>query len=413
VTKNSLFTQSSFLQAAVEGQFPTSAKERSSGLNQPIPLVSLSDELQLHHWLYFIRDPRLSSKQKRELLDYLGGPQQIYQMPAVHLTAIIRQNGARRPAIQAQFGNIEADIQADIKWLCQDGNHLITLNDQHYPALLREIYDPPIALFAKGDLACLQDPVVSIVGSRRPSPGSVKLTQTLASDLAQLGIIVCSGMALGVDAAAHRGALQAKSPTIAVMGCGLDIVYPERNRQLFEEISIQGVLLSEFPLGTPPAKWHFPLRNRVVSGLALGVVIVEAAERSGTLITARLTLEQDRQLMVVPGAALNPQYSGSHRLIKQGAMVVTEVEDIVYTLSLPLQQALGGGVCDSSCLTEKTPQMTAERQLLNHIYFEPTGIDTIISASGLTPAEVSSMLLMLELEGLLAVTDEGLYQRLS
>ena len=412
MTKNSLFTQHSLLQPDTESHFSRAGNARSAALNQSISLDSVLDESQLHHWLKLIRDPRFSSKQKRELLAYLGDPQQIYQMPAAQLAAMIRENFARRPAIKAQLCNIEAAIQTDIKWLSQDRNHLITLNDQHYPALLREIFDPPIALFAIGDLACLHDPVVSIVGSRRPSPCSAKLTRTLASDLARLGIVICSGMALGIDAAAHHGALQAKSSTIAVMGCGLDIVYPERNRKLFEEIPMQGVLLSEYPLGTPPTKWNFPLRNRIVSGLALGVVIVEAAERSGTLITARLGLEQDRQVMVVPGAALNPQYAGSHRLIKQGAMVVTEAQDIVYTLSLPLQQALGKVSCDSSSIAEETSQMTAELQLLNYIYYEPTSIDTIISASGLTPAEVSAMLLMLEIDGLVAVTGEGSYQRL-
>ena len=253
----------------------------------------------------------------------------------------------------------------------------------------------------------LGDPSVSIVGSRRPTPAGTIITQRLAGELSALGIVITSGMALGVDGIAHQAALTAGSPTIAVMGCGLDTVYPARHRSLFESISRQGLLLSEYPLGTPPDRYRFPERNRIVSGLSSGVIIVEAAERSGTRITARLAMEQGREVLVVPGSPLNPQYAGSHALIQQGAALVTDTQDVLHSLSIPLQSALQD--------IESGPQESLkgnDHPLLRYINFEPTSTDQIISASGLTTAQVSSMLLMLEVDGLIAASDDGGYVRL-
>jgi len=354
-------------------------------------------------WLRFIRDRRWTEAQKRALLALFNNPQTLYQQPIEQLKLAKQLLPNNCPSVS------NADLNQDLRWLECKGNHLISINDSRYPPILKEIHDPPMALFASGDLACLQEPKVAMVGSRQPSPVGAKVAQQLASELASLGIVIVSGMALGIDGAAHFGALQTSTATIGVMGCGLDIVYPDRHRKLFQNIADQGCLLSEYPLGLPPTKYTFPQRNRIVSGLSLGVIIVEAAVRSGTLITARLAGEQDREVMVVPGSALSAQYRGSHSLIKEGAAVITEAQDVLNLLSLPLRAMLPSAAIDKpeDELSEKL-----NNPLLAHLSDEPYSIDKIIQASGLTASEVSSMLLLLEVEGLVAMTTDGGYVRL-
>ena len=223
-------------------------------------------------------------------------------------------------------------------------------------------------------------------------------------------------MALGIDSVSHQAALAINEPTIAVMGCGLDIISPARHRQLFLKIAQQGLMLSEFPIAHPASKYTFPQRNRIVSGLSYGVVIVEAAEKSGTLITARLAMEQNREVFVLPGSPINPQYEGSHRLIKQGASLVTKVEDILSELSGALKIEATKHQYESkktSSSTAKNKKQTKNFPLLTHINYHPSTINQIILSSGLTASEVSSMLLILEIEGLVTVTPEGSYIRLS
>jgi len=210
-------------------------------------------------------------------------------------------------------------VQADLDWLAGDRHHLIALDSVYYPSLLREIPDPPLVLFAIGDIGLLNEPQVAVVGSRRPTPVGDRVTRDISNGLASLGIVVTSGMALGIDAAAHQAALSDQGSSVAVLGNGLDTVYPSRNRELFSQLASNGLIVSEYPLGVKPSRYTFPQRNRIISGLSHGVVIVEAAERSGTLVTARLALEQNKEVMVVPGSALSSQYRGSHDLIKQGA----------------------------------------------------------------------------------------------
>jgi len=369
------------------------------------------DEPQINSWLRLIRDRRWSLRQKHILLEAFACPTNIYACSTQGLAELklgkinnVSDNG------------LVFKLDQDLRWLEDNEHSLITIYDENYPNLLKEIYDPPIALFAKGKLACLKDPKVAMVGSRRPTPVGSKLTERLASDLAQLGVVITSGMALGVDGGAHQAALSVNSPTIAIMGCGLDTIYPVRHRGLFEQIAISGCLLSEYPLGTPPVRYNFPQRNRIVSGLSLGVVIIEAAERSGTIITARLAMEQNRQVMVVPGSALSPQYKGSHRLIRQGAAIVTDVDDIIHALATPLQDLLGKIKDDQVLINDDRlggdEKKIVENSLLEHINYESTNVNDIILASGLTAAEVSSMLLMLEVEGLIAIADDGGYSRL-
>ncbi len=367
---------------------------------------------QVISWLRLVRDRRWSLRQKHYLLKHFTCPTIIYACSAIEIAEL---NLGRLNAVKEN--DYSSQIECDIRWLEGVGHSLITFHDSNYPKLLKEIYDPPIAVFAKGKLACLEDPKIAMVGSRRPTPVGSKLTETLARGIANLGIVVTSGMALGVDGGAHQAALSVNSPTIAIMGCGLDTIYPARHRGLFEQIATSGCLLSEYPLGTPPVRYNFPQRNRIVSGLSLGVVIIEAAERSGTIITARLAMEQNRQVMVVPGSALSPQYRGSHRLIRQGAAIVTDVDDIIHALAAPLQDVLGKIKGDQNFINDnrlgREEKKLVENPLLEHINHESTNVNDIILASGLTAAEVSSMLLMLELEGLIAITDDGGYLRLS
>jgi len=314
--------------------------------------------------------------------------------------------------LQASFKSAKprvrvADIEKDLRWLQDENHHLICLGDAYYPTLLTQIADPPIAFFGVGDLGLLADPKIAVVGSRRPTPAGANLTSKISRELARLGIVITSGMALGVDGISHTSALDVDGSTIAIMGCGLDIVSPARHQRLFERIASRGLLISEYPLSYPASRFTFPQRNRIVSGLSYGVVIVEAAERSGTLITARLAMEQDREVLVVPGSPLNPQYAGSHRLIRQGAVLTSGVADILQALAAPLQSALADKLPASS----NKQGSVSNRQLLQHIDYQPTSIDQIISGSGLTASEVSSMLLILEVDGLIASSNGGGYLR--
>ena len=269
--------------------------------------------------------------------------------------------------------------------------------------------DPPIALFAKGDASQLARPQIAIVGSRRPTPVGSALAQRLAGGLAELGVVITSGLALGIDSAAHIGALNAGGDSTAVLGSGLDVFTPARNKVLFNRLSCEGLVVSEYPLAYPASRYTFPERNRIVSGLSLGVVIVEAAERSGTLITARLAAEQNREVMVVPGSGLSAQYRGSHALIQQGAALVASVDDVLHCLG----SELNGWKKLSSSGDIAQRSYDGDARLLRYIGAESTSMDNIILASGLTSAEVSSMLISLEIEGVVAVSDDGGYINLS
>ena len=367
------------------------------------------NQQQLIDWLRLIRDQRWTSQQKSQLLAAFGDASSLIQQPEHKTLQIVGRRSTKPVGIPTQ-----KDVEPDLDWLESSNRHLITINDPSYPQSLKEISDPPIALFASGQLACLSDPKVAIVGSRRPTPVGSKMATIIAGELAALGLVVTSGMALGVDGLAHHAALAANAPTIAVMGCGLDTVYPARNKHLFEKISEHGCLLSEYSIGVPPINYHFPTRNRIVSGLSLGVVIVEAAERSGTLITARLAGEHNRELMVVPGPAFSAQYAGSHRLIKDGAALITSSKDVLHELSIDLQRALKDQ-SHSAANTEANskPVSSEQTKLLSYVGHESTSLEAIILASGLTSAEVSSMLLILEVEGRIAVAQDRGYVRLS
>ncbi|MGH8280442.1 MAG: DNA-processing protein DprA [Gammaproteobacteria bacterium] len=291
-------------------------------------------------------------------------------------------------------------VEKDQRWLESSGTRLLPGSDAAFPPLLRQIPDPPIALFLRGQVELLGSPQLAIVGSRNPSGEGRRNAEEFAEFLAHSGLTITSGMALGIDAAAHRGALRAGGATLAVWGTGLDRVYPSAHRELAAQITEHGLVLSEFAPGTPPRPYNFPRRNRLISGLALGTLVVEAAPSSGSLITARLASEQGREVFAIPGSIHNPLAHGCHRLIREGAKLVESAGDIFEELA-PLVQL------DAPATPTVVPQATEYaagedpeyRRLLNSLDYAPTSVDTIVERSGLTPNVVSSMLLMLELQG--------------
>ncbi len=228
-------------------------------------------------------------------------------------------------------------IRQALLWQQQKHQHIITLRCSTYPPLLKEIPDPPLILYVAGSLDALALPQIAMVGSRKASPGGRAIAKRLAGDLTSAGYSVCSGMALGIDSESHHGALENQGVSVAVLGCGIDRIYPDSNKRLAQELVEKGAIVSEFPLGTPPKPWHFPQRNRIISGLSQGVVIVEAALKSGSLITARYALEQGREVFAVPGSLHNPQAKGSHHLLKNGAKLVENATDIIEELGAFLE----------------------------------------------------------------------------
>lgn len=296
----------------------------------------------------------------------------------------------------------EARLEPALDWLSRPGNHLVTLADAYYPRRLLEIPDPPPLLYCKGKPELLNRPAIAVVGSRNATPQGEKTAEAFSEALSENGFCVISGMALGIDGAAHRGALRGKGSTIAAVGTGLDIVYPARHRQLAHEIAEQGLIVSEFALGTPSMAQNFPRRNRIISGLSRGCLVVEANLQSGSLITARLAAEQGREVFAIPGSIHSPVAKGCHQLIKQGAKLVDSIQDIL--------EELGEAPKPSLHLVDMN--VAAPDPLLTHMGHDPVTMDALIERSGLTAESLSSMLLVLELDGKIASLPGGRYQRL-
>jgi len=371
---------------------------------------------ELLAWLMLMRDCRWNRRQKRELISAFESVEAIYQAPANSLHNVV--SGRKKTKVAAfNIGLLMSQASKDLNWVDSNNASLVPYTYSSYSKLLAQVDDPPLALFAMGDISLLNEPLVGIVGSRRPTPIGAKVTRQISQELSELGIVIVSGMALGVDGLAHQGALDRDSATVAVMGCGLDVVYPSSHKRLFEEIQFSGLLISEYPPGMRPSKYTFPERNRIVSGLSMGVVIIEAAEKSGTLITSRLAMEQNREVMVLPGSALSSQYRGSHQLIKNGAALVTASDDVLFILKnqlekLNLNKEIGSISCVNNDLGERNV-CADERALMTLIGAEPVSVESLILSSGLTAAEVSSMLLMLELKDQVAISDDGGYVNIS
>ena len=297
-------------------------------------------------------------------------------------------------------------IDYDLEWLEQQNNGVLTFNDTNYPLQLKEIADPPPILFVRGNPDLLSLPQIAIVGSRNPSALGKETAFSFARTLSLYGFVITSGMALGIDGASHRGALYANGYTVAVAGTGLDRVYPARHKELATEIVNTGVMISEFPPGTTAKANHFPRRNRIISGLCQGLLVVEAAKQSGSLITARMALEQNREVFAIPGSIHNPLARGCNALIREGAKLVETTQDILEELNQYYQQ--------DEKLLPLTTQSTLDLEqqtLLNRVMFSPTSIDHLVENTGESVEAISSMLLILELQGYLEATAGGCYVR--
>lgn len=304
-------------------------------------------------------------------------------------------------------------IALTLEWLGQADNHLLTLGDPYYPQRLLETDQPPPVLYAKGNLQVLKRPGLAIVGSRHATPQGESTAENFAESLCRAGFAVVSGLALGIDGAAHRGALKADGATIAVVGTGLDIVYPARHKSLAHQVAQYGLLLSEYPLGTPSLTHNFPRRNRIISGLSEGCLVVEANIDSGSLITARLAIEQGREVFAIPGSIHSPVAKGCHALIKQGAKLVESTEDILSELRHVRLPNPAFSISPNGPLPDWANLPAEASPVLACMGFDPIFAEQIAARAGLTPEQVSTMLTLLELEGAVSHLANGQFQRLA
>ncbi len=362
-------------------------------------------QIDLADWIALNMIRGIGPRTANLLLDHFGAPANIF---AASRAALIAQ-GLKPPTIeQLHDTEILAKAQAEIERLTAIDTQVITLADASYPQLLREIYDPPIVLYVKGDInAALTLPTIAVVGSRRCSTYGTNAANFLARELAAHGVAIISGLARGIDGAAHRGALEAAGKTIGVIGTGMDVMYPKEHQKLAEEIVVNGAVISEFPLGTPPLAQNFPYRNRVISGLCYGVLVIEASEHSGSLITARLASEQGREVFAVPGNITSQTSFGPNFLIKDGAKLVQHWRDVVEEFPQHLKESLLG-VKSRSDVQESTPIQPLfeavalspnEQQLLTLLAADVAShIDELLLSSGLSSPALTSALLGLEMK---------------
>ena len=353
----------------------------------------------IESWLVLGLIDGLGDESIRRLLSAFGSPADILSAKVASLERLVKTKVANS-IVQ---GADRTKIAATLKWLEDPENAIITLADPDYSSLLLNIPDPPPLLYLKGKRELLNSPALAIVGSRNATPQGLSNAEAFAEAASNAGLCIVSGMALGVDAAAHRGGLRGVAASIAVVGTGLDIVYPARNRALAHELAEKGALVSEFPLGTPAVGSNFPRRNRIISGLSRACLVVEAALQSGSLITARQALEQGRDIFAIPGSIHSPLSKGCHALIKQGAKLVESAEDIL--------DELGYQVARNAANDPDEPD-GEESVLLRHLGHDLLNIDMLCIRSGLTAETVSAMLLTLELNGVVASLPGGCYQRL-
>lgn len=356
----------------------------------------------VHLWVSLSLIPGLGDVSYRKLLHAFGGPQEIYAASYAALSNIVDKSVADR--IRRGMDLDESSPLA--VWLGNPENHVITLADADYPQALLQIPDPPPLLYLKGRRELLNRPALAVVGSRNATPQGQANAESFSKNLSDNGLCIVSGLASGIDAAAHRGGLGGAASSIAVVGTGLDIVYPSSNHILAHELAQHGALISEFPLGTQGKAHNFPRRNRIICGLALGCLVVEAAIRSGSLITARLAAEQGREVFAIPGSIHSPVSKGCHALIKQGAKLVECANDILDELKWVSPQAF------APTIAEKWPDNNFQ-PLLDALGFDPAAIDELTSRSGLTSDTVCAMLLQLELEGRIASLPGGLFQQIA
>ena len=354
----------------------------------------------LASWLKLSLTPGLGASTVRSLLAQFGLPDAVLARKRAELAPLIP--AAALDALESQ--RVTDMVARALEWASGTDHWIVTLADQTYPRALLEIPDPPPLLYAHGNVALLQHPALAVVGSRNASAQGESNAAQFARALSNAGLTIVSGLALGIDAAAHRGGLAGASSTIAVLGTGIDIVYPTRNAELAVEISRKGLLLSEFALGTAAAAHNFPRRNRLISGLGRGCLVVEAALASGSLITARSAADQGRDVFAIPGSIHSPLSKGCHALIKSGAKLVESADDVL--------AELGGFRPSGYASTSQGAPQAAASGLLAIMGHDPVDVDSLCERAGLSAEQVAAELLRLELDGRVAALPGGLYQRL-
>jgi len=369
----------------------------------------VTTDSDLADWLALLRVPGIGPVSYLRLLTHLGSPSQAFgasrrALAGLHLS---------EAALEHLAGGERPDVTPDLRWLEASSHSVVRLGEAGYPPRLLELSNPPPLLFVNGSPSALGWLQLAVVGSRHPTTGGADNAYHFARHLAGRGLCIGSGLALGIDAEAHKGALAADGLTVAVTATGLDRVYPPRNRDLAHHISEQGALVSELPVGTPPRAEHFPRRNRIISGLSVGTLVVEASTRSGSLITARLAAEQGREVFAIPGSIHNPLARGCHRLIREGAKLVEQADDILEELSGYLAAEAERPRDDAARGPEVAEEAHGEAytRLLEAMGWDPVGVDQLVERSGLTAEAVSSMLLILELDGHVASVHGGRYIR--
>lgn len=357
-------------------------------------------ETEAEAWVSLDLIPGLGGEGFRKLLQAYSSPAAILGSSASRLSQIVSPKVA--DAIAA--GPDKDKLQATLKWMSQESNHLLTLADEDYPRSLLEIADPPPLLYLKGRRELLDKPGIAIVGSRNATPGGVQIAEAFAQNLSHAGLLIISGMALGIDGAAHRGGLSGIASSIAVVGTGLDLIYPARNKPLAQTLASKGLIISEFSLGTPALARNFPRRNRIISGLSKGVLVVEAALSSGSLITARQAAEQGREVFAIPGSIHSPFSKGCHQLIKQGAKLVDDASDILEELNWPAAIHHPPQTYDIS--------HDGNDPVLLAMGYDPVSVDILAERTQLAADAIMVRLTEGEIAGLVASLPGGRYQRI-
>ncbi len=365
------------------------------------------NEENLLHWIALTRVEGIGTRLAHRLIEKFGTPEAVFQASLTEL----ERCGLRAPSAQGIFRQAGMkEAEEELERLAKTDAQLLTFGDARYPARLREIPDPPVLLYIRGSLEAVRDFSISMVGTRRPTPYGSGVTLRLARDLAQRNFVIVSGMARGIDSAAHKGALEANGRTVAVFGTGIDVIYPRYNAHLAEQILERGAWVSEFPLGTSPQPENFPIRNRMISGLSLGTVVVEGAEYSGSLITARLAADQNREVFAVPGNITTAQSFGPNHLIKSGVKLVDCWQDVLEELPAEIRNRLAPPTAENEAATSEPrsaslfdASFTADQKAVFGILKndEPLFIDSIYGDLDLAPPRILTALLELEMSGMI------------
>lgn len=378
-------------------------------------------------WLVLQRLPDTGAAMLSRLHEHFGSLHKLAQAPHCEIATIIQGDALTQfELFRDKNHKSKAGQQAlkDFDWLAKQNVSLLSIESPYYPAQLKEIHHAPPVLMVAGDIKILSQSQIAIVGSRNASPSGLEIAQHFAAELVASGFVITSGLALGIDSAAHRGALLAKNdsthkPTVAAIATGMDLCYPGRNERLAQEIRENGAVISEFPLGTPPQKENFPRRNRIISGLSVAVLVVEAEEKSGSLITARYALEQNREVFAIPGSIKNPGSRGCHQLLRQGAILVECVDDILSELQHPFgqislltqkninQPVIHADVVDVTSEKKRDNLEADENLLLKFLDDSVVSIDELARRSKLPINQATSLLLNLEIKGWVEMTAEG------